>query len=453
MAASSNSDPKNPEDQEHDPAGQDAAPEDGIDAAPETGQGEPLLLKPLGDADEESAVGEDGGDLISEDAEPGEDAEDNAAIEDAELVSNGEEEPRPGDEPVTEAAQEPEPEPRPEPVRSEPVQGGSGGFLPLLLGGVAAAGIGFAVARYAVPEGWPTPAAPDAAVDSALSAQADRIAVLEAAIADMPDAPTMPVIDEAAITSAVESELGEALRSERTAALDALSERVDTLAAEIAALADRPVADGNPSLSDEQIAALQSNLDAAVADARAEMEAALEAAAAAEAAADRAAQAASARAALDRVRAAAEAGTPYGDELDPIRAAGTEIPEALAGAADAGVPALAVLQESFPDAARAALDASIRAGGSDAPMDRALAFLRTQTGARSLTPREGGDPDAVLSRAEAALRSGDLAAVLAELDTLPEAGQAEMSTWRAEAETRAAVLSALAELAQALDET
>ena len=65
------------------------------------------------------------------------------------------------------------------------------------------------------------------------------------------------------------------------------------------------------------------------------------------------------------------------------------------------------------------------------------AFLRTQMQARSLTPQEGSTPDAVLSRAEAALGGGDVAATLAELDALPAEGRAAMQGWIDEARIRA----------------
>src|SRR5690606_24882863 len=41
--------------------------------------------------------------------------------------------------------------PQPQVVKSSP------GFVPLVLGGVVAAGIGFGLARYVVPDGWPLP--------------------------------------------------------------------------------------------------------------------------------------------------------------------------------------------------------------------------------------------------------------------------------------------------------
>ncbi|MGB0440740.1 MAG: molybdopterin-binding protein, partial [Paracoccaceae bacterium] len=53
------------------------------------------------------------------------------------------------------------------------------------------------------------------------------------------------------------------------------------------------------------------------------------------------------------------------------------------------------------------------------------AFLKTQLGARSLEPREGDDPDAVLSRMEAAAREGRFGDVEAEADhiTIRSAGE------------------------------
>ena len=86
---------------------------------------------------------------------------------------------------------------------------------------------------------------------------------------------------------------------------------------------------------------------------------------------------------------------------------GAEIPAALANAGD-GIPTLLTLQEGFAEPARAALDASIRADMGDGWANRLTSFLRSQSGARSLTPHEGADPDAVLSRAEAALCGGTL---------------------------------------------
>jgi hypothetical protein len=58
-------------------------------------------------------------------------------------------------------------------------------------------------------------------------------------------------------------------------------------------------------------------------------------------------------------------------------------------------------------------------------------------------PREGDDPDAILSRVQAAVSSGDLETALAEISALPEGAQAEMADWIADAEARSAVTAAL----------
>jgi hypothetical protein len=163
------------------------------------------------------------------------------------------------------------------------------------------------------------------------------------------------------------------------------------------------------------------------------------------------AQAAAGRAALSQVMAALDTGQPFAAALDELAAInGVAAPEALAELASEGAPTLAMLQREFPAAARAALDASLRAAVEDGSMNRFAAFLRTQLGTRSLEPKAGDDPDAILSRAEDALRKGQIATALAELDAMPDAAQPALAQWRAMAQTRLAALEAAADLAVAL---
>ncbi len=58
----------------------------------------------------------------------------------------------------------------------------------------------------------------------------------------------------------------------------------------------------------------------------------------------------------------------------------------------------------------------------------------------------GDDPDAILSRAEAAVGSGDLTTALTEISALPAEGQARMAEWVALATRRQAALAALTTL-------
>nr|WP_242509470.1 mitofilin family membrane protein [Rhodovulum imhoffii] len=150
-----------------------------------------------------------------------------------------------------------------------------------------------------------------------------------------------------------------------------------------------------------------------------------------------------------RIAAALDSGESFDDALTDL--GNTEIPEALSGVAQDGAPSLADLRSTFPSAARAALAESLRETAETEPAGRFTAFLRSQLGARSLAPREGDDPDAVLSRAEAAVDSGDLDQAIGELATLPQAGQDAMADWVAAASARIEALAAARSLYESLN--
>jgi hypothetical protein len=199
--------------------------------------------------------------------------------------------------------------------------------------------------------------------------------------------------------------------------------------------------------------AQRAEFDGLFAEARQKIDAAAEEAARLRTEAEAAARTTVARAAFSRLSAALESGGPFSGALSELtEVVGVPVPPELIAVADTGVPTLGDLVRTFPDAARAALAAAIRAGvdAEAGAMERLGAFLRAQTGARSITPREGGDPDAVLSRAEAALGEGRLDDALALIDMLPEPARLEMAGWRAAAERRRAALAAAAALSATL---
>ena len=152
-----------------------------------------------------------------------------------------------------------------------------------------------------------------------------------------------------------------------------------------------------------------------------------------------------AKSAVLRVLAAVEGGGSFAPALADLAATGAAIPNQLR-AAQNGVPTLAALQNTFPDAARAALNA-VRGqeGGTGI-----TAFLKRQLGARSVAPREGADTDAVLSRAENALRNGQIDTALSELDGLPEAAKMALGDWLPRAELRQKTQAAAQELAASI---
>jgi hypothetical protein len=362
----------------------------------------------------------------------------------------------------------PEPPPAPEPA-PEPVAGPAPRrpvFVPLVLGGVLAALGGFAVAR-AVPGGWP--AASTAALEAQLAAQKADIDRLTAVLAERP-APVMPDLSPVedridAVAAEVAALAGQVAAIPAPVAAPDLSPQLAALEARLAALEAMPLAagSGDPAAAAQiarDLAAVRAELQAqkdsaAAATAGVTEAAALATAALAEAQAqtaalrdEAAAAVAAARrdAALGRITAAVDSGAPFSGALADL---GGDVPEVLAVVAETGAPTLLSLQVGFPEAARAALEASLKADMGETTMERLGSFLRTQTGARSITPREGTDPDAVLSRAAAAVERGDLAAALAETSALPEPGQAALADWTARARARLDAAAAVAALTAA----
>ena len=82
---------------------------------------------------------------------------------------------------------------------------------------------------------------------------------------------------------------------------------------------------------------------------------------------------------------------------------------------------------------------------------RILTFLKSQLQARSTIPRQGSDPDAVLSRSEAFLKSNDLEKSLFELTQLDGIASKVMAPWRISAESRIASLLAIEQLVKSIE--
>lgn len=320
----------------------------------------------------------------------------------------------------------PEAAPAPPPAKRR----GMSVLLGLVAGGALAAAGGFALARYVVPEGWPL--ASTAALEARLAEQATQLDALKAELAK--SAAAVPA--EARIAS-----LERGLAKVQSAPTGAVDGRLSALEARLTELESRPVGQNGAMLA--PTAAEEAAAKARLAEAEAQ-------AAAMKAEAEALVKSAAMNAALGKVQTAVDSGQPFVAALADLQSAGQPIPEALQAAAAEGVPSLKSLQQSFPDAARLALDAALRANMGETTTDRLTSFLRTQTGVRSLTPQEGSDPDAVLSRAEAALAADDLATTFTELAALPAEAQTAMADWQALAQRRVQALDGLATMAAAL---
>lgn len=320
--------------------------------------------------------------------------------------------------------------------------GRGAGFAALVLGGAVAAGLGFGAAWQILPR-------PDPEMAATVAQQQGRIAALEGEIDNLSRTLAGMNTDEAllGISASIDTKTT-ILRAE-------LEADIQTLAARITDFEKLPTADG--ALSDagvaaysEEIAALRAEVATQSAEVARLMAQAAEnldevraEAAAIESNTAHSARQAAARAALAQVRAAVENGTPFAAAL-PDLAATTDgdLPGALVQFADEGVASLAALQSAFPEAAREAL-AQARANDVDGESSGLMGFLREQFDVRSVAPKDGASTDAILSRAEAAVRDGRLRDALAEIENLPDVARNALSEWAGAAQARIETLAAI----------
>ncbi|WP_139840072.1 COG4223 family protein [Pseudoruegeria sp. SK021] len=363
-----------------------------------------------------------------------------------------------------------------------------GGFVPALLGGLIAAGLGFGAAQLTGGFGNN-----QAEIDAAMAQQASQLATLDKRLDEI-----ATTIAKPADTSSIEGQFS-ALTDQLKSQFGDMSTRFDTVAGTIAkldnrlgdvgtqltevetrlgsvddrltAVEKRPLVesseaakaafdayereleqlraslDAQKSLNAEAAAALEETAKSAQ-DEMAEIE---QRATSLQSEAEASARAAAVREAVTRLNASLEQGTSFTSALSVLGEGDTPIPDVLTQNAEAGVASMSALQASFPAAARTALDAAIREqAGTEDSVSRIGAFLRTQAGIRSLAPREGDDPDAILSRAEASLDKAELETTLTEIGQLPQSGQQALATWVSQAQTRLAATSAAKDLTQTL---
>ncbi len=315
-------------------------------------------------------------------------------------------------------------------------------LLPALLGGLIAAGIGFAVAYYMLPRAEP-------GLNESVAANSAEVASLKDQIAALPA--EAESVDLTPVTEEITS-----LRDQITADLENVNAQIAAFDERLVTLEKQPSSDG--TLQDSALEAYQRELDELRSQveeqagaALAQLESTRAEAEAIEQAALDAARAAQVRTALAQVQTSLTDGEPMQAALQDLEdALGEPVPDALTAVAE-GAPTLAGLQAAFPDAARAAL-ADARAGGASGEEATAFgAFLREQLNVRSVAPREGDDADAILSRTQAAVREGKLQEALDEIAALPDVAKANLAEWVATAETRLAAVNAADDISLSLN--
>lgn len=352
------------------------------------------------------------------------------------------------EDPSYQAVTDPEP-----PAAVERVIEKKGGFGAALLGGVIAAGLGFVAGRGEILD----PYLPDAlksnnnseaitAVGLAQSELSDALAAVQARIdgLNLPD--LGPVTEDLTMLSEQVAPLADGL-SDALVRLEAIEGQIAPLTTRLGDLEKRPITEGVSDLAIDAYEAELARLQDSLATQREEVENMVAEAKALDAASAAAALAASAQSAVARLKVGLDAGDAIDAGLEELRGLGVAIPDALTEAAG-GVPTLQALIADYAPAARAALaEARAEAKGSGG----VLAYVQRQLGARSVTPREGDDPDAILSRVEAAVTSGQLEQALAELAALPDSARAALADWEAAATARLTAIRAADALAQSLN--
>ncbi|MEY8119202.1 COG4223 family protein [Falsihalocynthiibacter sp. BN13B15] len=328
--------------------------------------------------------------------------------------------------------------------------------VPAFVGGAVAAILGFGVAQF-VPEGWPVAGIDTSEMDAKIASQSNEIVELRRMIETQASALGSKV-DSAEYTTELTALSQESKQDVVgvNAELDALSASVEQLSVRLTDLEKRPISSNDASdaavaayereltAMRETLAAQKSQIETVAKEAEAKISMATSQAEELQAGATAIANAALLRAGMSNINSAIEGGNSFDAALaDITKATGKEASAQLQAASISGVATVADLRRAFPSAARAAIAAVAYETTDESAIDRLGAFLRSQTGARSLEPRAGDDPDAILSRAEAAVGDANLQEALSEIASLPSASQEAMADWVKSAtyrlETQAAI--------------
>ena len=230
----------------------------------------------------------------------------------------------------------------------------------------------------------------------------------------------------------------DAQKAETTAGLEAVQGEVAALKAKLGALAEANLdneADLGPELTgiDQRLAELEGILPAL------------------STAIDRSAASARSGAfaiAFANLRDAVGAGRPFAAELAAVQ---TLLPETqdlgdLAAHAGAGIPTVPELAQKLQTLAQASLTPP-PPGGSESFVDSVIASAKSAISVRRIdAAAESGEPGDVLTRAEAALKQGDLAAAMKEVETLPAPSRDAFTGWLDEARARIAANETLGKL-------
>jgi len=320
----------------------------------------------------------------------------------------------------------------------------SSGVLPLVASGFICAGLGFGAAILSQPSNPIWPVHPDMAqfrdeTNGQITGIDTRLNALEGRVSD---------VDQRAVGDVFQSDLDE-LTTGYDQRFSEIASQLENFDKRLAALEKSTIESAIP---DELVAQYQDEVKRLKETLEAQRESLQQFMSETAETANEVTQRAKdtvARGILAQIRAAIEAGGPFDTAIKEFdEQVGQAIPNQLRSLAEEGVQTYQELRDSFAEAARSALNAARDELNESEGFTGIGNYLRKQFQARSVTPKTGDDADAVLSRAEQALRENDLNGALNELDALPDAARDQMQPWIDQARERQDALEQLDILSQ-----
>lgn len=320
-------------------------------------------------------------------------------------------------------------------------------FVVFIACGIFSVAIGFGAAiglyKYGI---LITPASPDEAqinIDTRISKQNEQFLEFEKKVSSVQSQLELLILRAGADNTVAKIELlGEEI-IQFTTELEKVNLQLANLSKRTDDLEKRPVLQAVPEDIIEKHGKELEALQATLTQQREQVQAVMQEAEAKEAIAKQAAREARIFSAVSRLSTSVKNGSNYADALVDFEAASAlKAPDVLHRYAETGFVTKEQLSEQFPIVARLAVN-SARSEGKDAQGKTFADYLKTQLKARSVVPREGMSADAILSRAEAAVKDDRLTDALSELEALDLTARNQMNNWVSKAEERLAAVAYL----------
>lgn len=143
---------------------------------------------------------------------------------------------------------------------------------------------------------------------------------------------------------------------------------------------------------------------------------------------------------LNELLRALSEGKPFWTSLSNItNELNLELSKEMEQNAVVGIKSIDDLRESFPQNARRVLKAIERSDSPETLKNKIILYIKSHVITRSLKPINGNSVNAILSRAEKNLKSGNLEQALVELEPLSKNLKTVMESWLSEAHTNLVV--------------